>query len=142
MSFDFAIFNNDIKIQSNGAIKTVSDNTKLRQDILKVLVTTLGSNKFHPWYGCTVGQDIIGRNLPDNRMLLDIQSSVVQSLDRLQKLQTQQMTFQKMSLAEMISSIGDVVAYRAQEDLRQVYIRVVVYTRQLTQIEETFTLNI
>lgn len=141
MSFDFALINNDLKINPDGTVKTVTDTTKLRQDILKIITTALGSNKFHPWYGCTVSDNIIGKDLPDNLMILEIQTSIAESLEKLKKLQTQQVTSQKVSLAELISSIGGVIAFRSPDDPRQVKIQVTVFTQRLTRIEETFTLT-
>jgi len=101
MSFDFALINNDLSVQSNGLVRTVTDTPKLKQDILKVILTPLGSNRFHRWYGCTVSEDIIGKDIPDNMMLVDIQTSISHSLERLKKLQISQLTSQKVTLAEL-----------------------------------------
>ena len=51
MSFDLSIEKGDIKIGSDGSLSTVSGNNKLRQDIIKILLTDIGDNKFHPKYG-------------------------------------------------------------------------------------------
>jgi len=141
MSFDFALINGDLSILPNGDVRTITETQKLRQDVLKIVLTPLGSNRFHPWYGCTVSEDIIGKSLPDNMMLLDIKTSIQQSLDRLRKLQLQQLTTQKVSLAELINVIGEIIAYRAPEDRRQIKIDVTVYSRRLTEVNETFTLT-
>lgn len=141
MSFDFALINNDLKILSNGKVRTVTDTPKLKQDVLKIILTPLGSNRFHRWYGCTVSEDIIGKNIPDNMMIMDIQTSISQSLDRLKKLQLAQLTSQKVTLAELISVIGEIIAYRSPEDRRQIKIDVTVYSRRMTKVEETFTLS-
>jgi len=142
MSFDFLLLNNDLSMSSDGKMKTVADTQKLRQDIIKILLTTLGANRFHPWYGSTVSSDIIGKNLPYNMIVLNIETSIRQSLERLQKLQLQQQTTQRVSLAELIHSIGPVSAYRNPDDLRQVKIDVTVYSRQLTPVKESFTLSL
>lgn len=141
MSFDLALINNDLKIQANGDIRTVRDTEKLRQDIIKIILTQLGSNRFHLWYGCSVSQDIIGKNLPHDMMILDIKSSVQQSLDRLKSLQLQQLTTQKVSLAELINIIGDVAVYRSPDDPRQIKVEVTVYSRRLTEVNEEFTIS-
>jgi phage baseplate assembly protein W len=142
MSFDFAIIESDLVIQPDGTMRTVEDTTKLRQDILKIITTSLGSNKFHPWYGCTVSDNIIGKNLPENLMMMEIETSITESLENLKKLQIQQSTSQRISLAELINTIGGVVAFRSPDDPRQVKIQVTVFTKRLTKIEETFTLTI
>lgn len=141
MSFDFALINGDLQKLPTGAMRTVTDTQKLRQDILKVILTALGSNRFHPWYGCTIAEDSIGKNIPDSMLNLDIKASIAQSLDNLKKLQLQQMTTQSVSLAEIINVIGDIVAYRSPADRRQVKIDVTVYSRRLTDVNETFTLT-
>jgi phage baseplate assembly protein W len=141
MSFDFALVNNDLKIQADGSVAVVKDSSKLRQDVVKIILTQLGSNRFHPWYGCSVSDDVIGSELPANMMNVDIRSSVTQSLDRLKTLQLQQLTSQKVSLAELIHIIGDVVAYRSLEDPRHMKLQATVYSKRLTEISEEFTLS-
>lgn len=142
MSFDLAIINSDLSILPNGEIRTVSDTEKLRQDVLKIILTPLGSNDFHPWYGCAVADNIIGKNMPDNLILLEIQTSITQSLERLKSLQAQQSSSQKVSLAELINIIGEIIAYRSHGDYRQIKVEVTIYTRRLTRIQETFTLTL
>lgn len=141
MSFDFALINNDLKLLPSGDVKTVRDSQKLRQDILKIIVTPAGSNKFHMWYGCTVGEDVIGKNLPNNMFTMDIQISISNSLNRLMSLQKQQQSNQAVSLAELIDNIASVVAERSTRDYRQVVVKVIVYSKRLTKIEEIFTLE-
>lgn len=140
MSFDLTIINGDLDLLQNGELRTVSNSEKLRQDILKMILTPVGSNKFHPWYGCTVTDDIIGKNLPENIMALDIQTSISDSLERLRVLQTQQISTQSVTLAELINVIGSVNAYRAAEDYRQLKVDVTVFARDLTEINEVFSI--
>jgi len=139
MSFDLALVEGDLKIQSGGTIKTVTHTSKIKQDVIKIILTALGSNKYHPWYGCAVSDDIVGQNISDDIVFSDIQSSIIQGLERLRTLQISQMTSQSISLAETIGSIGEVNVYRAIEDPRMLIIDVTVYSRRLDKIEETFT---
>lgn len=139
MSFDLAIIGGDLDLLQNGEIRTVSDTEKLRQDILKIILTPAGSNKYHPWYGCTVTDAIIGMNLPANIMDLDIKTSISESIERLRILQSQQLTTQSVSLAELINVIGKIEAYRAPEDFRQVKVDVSVFAKDLTEINEVFS---
>ncbi|KKN50070.1 hypothetical protein LCGC14_0636450 [marine sediment metagenome] len=140
MSFDFALVGNDLSILPNGKIRTITDTPKLRQDIIKIVLTPLGSNRFHMWYGCTVGEDTIGKNLPDNMMLLDIRTSIIQSLEKLKELQMRQAIYQKVTLSELMNLIGSVNAFRTKEDMRQIKIEITVYSRNLTKVEEELTL--
>ena len=70
----------------------------------------------------------------------EIVSSITETLNRLKTLQQSQAISQRVSLAEMISEIGPIFASRNPIDIRQVNIIVTVYTRQLTKIEEVFTI--
>jgi len=141
MSFDFELINADLKIKADGTIRTVTDTPKLRQDILKMILTPLGTNRFHKWYGCTVAEDIIGKNMPENLVITEIQSAVTTSLEKLKALQQTQSVSQKVSLAEMIAEIGGVWVERDPTDLRLINVIVTVYSRRLTKVEELFTLT-
>lgn len=140
MSFDLALIDGDISIRSNGSVRTVEETPKLRQDILKAILTPLGSNRFHPWYGCSVGESVIGRNFPENIIELEAQTSITQTLERIRQLQQAQLGFQEVTLGEQISSIGPISVNRNPVDTRQLNIRVAVTTRRLTQVDEIFQL--
>jgi len=139
MSFDLALINGDLKIQPDGSIKTVTDTPKLRQDIIKIILTPLGSNKNHLWYGCSISEDI-GRNFPDNLQLARIQNYISQSLDRLKALQKSQSTNQRVTLAELINSVGEIHTERDETDPRQMNVVVTVFSKRLAKIEELFTI--
>ena len=139
MSFDLKIEDSDLKIKGDGTITTVTDTPKLRQDILKIILTSLGSNKFHPWYGCAVGENTIGKNLPQNLLEEEIKSSIEQSLMNLRTLQKAQISSQQVSLAEQIAEIGKIDVGRNPVDPRQINIIVSILTKRLTKIEEVFT---
>jgi len=140
MSFDLQLINDDISIQPDGKIRTVSATPKLRQDILKIIVTELGSNRFHPWYGCAINENVIGQSLPEGFLESEIVDSITESLNRLQTLQQQQALFQQVALSEIIASVGPIAAKRNPIDPRQINIVVTVFTRQLTKVEEVFTI--
>lgn len=139
MSFDIEIVNSDIKIKADGTVSTVSDTPKLRQDVLKIILTPLGSNKFHPWYGCAVVESIAGRNMPENMVVEEIRTTIGQSLERLKTLQIAQSSGQNVSLAEMISIIGNIESGRNPIDPRQINVLISILTKRLTKIEEIFT---
>ena len=141
MSFDLEIVDSDLKLKSDGTLKIAVDTVKLRQDLLKIILTSLGSNKFHPWYGCAVGENIIGKNLPQNLLEEDIRSSISQSLDNLKTLQLAQVSTQRVSLAEQIAEVGDINIGRSPADQRQLNIILSVLTRRLSKIEEIFTIT-
>jgi phage baseplate assembly protein W len=141
MSFDIQITDSgDLQVKADGTMRTVTDTPKLRQDILKIILTSLGSNKFHPWYGCAVSNSSIGQSYPDNLRFSDMQTSIKQSLDRLKTLQMSQATGQSVSLAELIAEVESVEVERNPVDPRQINVRVNVWTKRLTKVEEVFTI--
>lgn len=140
MSFDLELTNNDLKISVDGSIKTVTDTPKLRQDIVKLVLTPAGSNIHHPWYGCSVGDEIIGQIMPDYIMNGQIKDSIASGLEDLKTLQSSQSTSQQVSLAEMIELVAEVYAERDLEDSRQINILITVLTKNLTKIDEMFTI--
>jgi len=140
MSFDLALINNDLNLQADGKIKTITDTPKLRQDIIKIVLTPLGSVKNHLWYGCSLAEDIIGKALPIGFQASRIQQSITQSLERLKALQESQATMQKVSLAEMIEMLGDVNVERDTQDQRKLNVVISVFSKRLAKIEELFTI--
>ena len=140
MSFDLALINNDLVLQVNGDVRTVTDTPKLRQDILKIILTPLGSIKSHMWYGCSIGEDVIGLGTSDLMYISRIQISISKGLDRLKALQQSQSVNQNVSLAELIDIVAAVDVQRDVSDPRQINVVVTVLSKRLTKIEEIFTI--
>lgn len=140
MSFDLYLVNDDISIMPNGSVRTITDTPKLRQDVLKILITELGSNKFHRWYGSLISANTIGKNLPQWQIEAEIASAINQATSRLQALQKVQISYQNTTLAELIAEVGDIRIQRNPADPRQINVIVTVLSRQLTKIEEIFTI--
>lgn len=138
MSFDLELVDGDLVLKTDGTLKTVTDTPKLRQDILKIIMTSLGENKFHLWYGSGVS-NAIGKSYPENLLALEIETSIRQSLEKLQKLQVTQASLQSVSLAETILKVDSVDVERSSTDPRQINIIVKLITKRLTLIEEVFT---
>jgi phage baseplate assembly protein W len=139
MSFDLELINNDIAMKADGKIRIITDTPKLRQDIIKLILTPLGSVKSHRWYGCAL-DTVIGQSLSKDFQLSRIIASITQSLERLQALQISQSSSQKVSLAELLNTIGGVTAERDIDDGRKMNIIVTVFSKRLSKIEELFTL--
>lgn len=140
MSFDFQLLNNDLQLTVDGKVKTVSNHDKLKQDILKIILTPLGSQKLHPWYGCDVTERVIGNNLPKGLLVEEIQMTLSEGLERLKTLQKSQATYQKVTPSELILSIEEIRVEENPADKRQIFVTVVVLTRQFTQLSETFSI--
>jgi phage baseplate assembly protein W len=142
MSFDLKITNNDLSINPDGTLQTVQDNEKLVQDVLKILLTSKGSNKIFRWYGSLLGTRIIGNLLNASQLETEIARSVQESLSNLIALQQTQSRSQYVSAGEMIATIRGVSVLRDETDPRIYEIGVSVLTRKLNVIEETFSLRV
>jgi len=142
MSYDLKIVNNDLGINPDGTLQTVHDNEKLVQDILKIILTSAGSNKIFRWYGSSLGTRIIGNLLDPTQLETEVARSVQTALNNLVALQKVQGRTQYISAGEAIASIRGVSVLRNNEDPRLYEIKISVLTRKLTILEDTFTLRV
>lgn len=143
MSFDLQIVGGDIAINRDGSVALVRDNDKLRQDIVKILLTRLGENKYHPQYGSEVGALQIG-SIPDPELLeLDLSSSAESAIRKLISLQrSQARRGQFQSPGEVIVEIKGIEVARDEADPRLYNIFISVITQKLTLINDTITVRI
>lgn len=142
MSFDLRILNNNLSINPDGSVQTVRDNSKLAQDVVKAVLTPLGSNRFNRWYGCTIGARTIGVTTDTNMTQVEAQRSIQDTLSNIVALQKVQARTQYVSPGETIASIREILVLKNNEDPRQFDVIISVLTKQLTVLEETFTLII
>jgi len=142
MSFDLSIEKGDIKINSSGSVETVSENSKLKQDIVKILLTDLGDNKFHPKYGSHVGALQIGHYADSRLMSLDLESSARNALKNLMALQRSQARRQALTPGEVIVDILNVMVKRDEADPRLYNIFVSVLTQALTEVSSLVSVRI
>ena len=141
MSFDLALVDSDISIKTDGSMRTIENSDKLRQDIIKIILTPLGSVRFHPWYGSSINDGVIGEVLPDSMLFQDISSALLLSLDRLKTLQRAQSTGQRVSMAEMLGLVRDISVQRNPIDPRQVNVLVFAISKDFNSVQETFTIS-
>ena len=97
MSFDLKIKNNDISISSSGDVELVSNNDKLIQDVLKIILTPQGSNKYYAWYGSVITSKVIGEVLGSYYTKVEITRAVQESLSNLMTMQQSQALYQYVS---------------------------------------------
>jgi phage baseplate assembly protein W len=142
VSFDLKIEGNDLSINPDGSVKTVRNNDKLIQDILKIILTVLGSNKYFKWYGCLIRDRVIGQMFDETLTQLEIQRAIQDSLTNLIALQKAQSVTQYVSPGESISMVKDIMALRNESDPRQYEIYISVFTKKLTIVETTFQLRL
>jgi phage baseplate assembly protein W len=142
MSFDLKIKNGDIVLDSSGLLTTVSGNQKIRQDIVKILLTKFGDNKFHARYGSDVGALKIGEVADQKIIEMDIKRSAEEAVRYLISLQRSQARSQFLSVSEVILDISNVATERDSEDPRLYNILISVLTQKLDIIEEVITIRI
>lgn len=141
MSFDLKIKNKDLVV-ANGSLQTIIDSEKLIQDILKICLTTAGSNIYHPWYGSFLSRTIIGNPLHTSILVQVAKSQLNTALDNLRNLQNAQIqSFQKISADEQISAIADISIIRNQIDPRLFDIQIKVITKGLKPITTAFRVS-
>ena len=142
MSFDLKIVKGDISIERDGSIKTVFGNEKLRQDIVKIILTELGDNKFHPQYGSNVGTVQVGTVQDEAFLKQDLISSAQDALKNLIALQRSQAKRQYLSPSEIIVDIKNIEIKRDTIDPRMYNIFISVLTQELDLVVEAVTIRI
>jgi hypothetical protein len=141
MSFDLKITNGDLVIK-NGDLQPVFDADKLIQDILKLCLTTAGTNPLHPWYGSFLSRTIVG-NPMETPMLVQIsRSQLTTALENLKGLQDLQVkTFQKVSADEQIGSILDISVIRNSVDPRLFEVKLKIVTKGFRTVSTGFRVS-
>jgi hypothetical protein len=141
MSFDLKIISGDLSIK-NGSLQTVVDSEKLIQDILKICLTTAGTNPIHPWYGSFISRTIVGSAM-DTSMLLNIaQSQLISCLENLKSLQELQVkSLQRVSADEQLNAVLAVSIVRNKIDLRYYDIKIKALTKGLKPISTNFNVS-
>lgn len=142
MSFDLKIVKGDIFIERDGALSLVRDNDKLRQDIIKIMLTQLGENKYHPNYGSEIGVIEIGHYADAEFLELDLTSAAETAVRKIMSLQRGQSSRQFLSPGEVIVDIKDIAVDRDINEPRMYNIYISVLTQRLTTIVETITVRV
>lgn len=141
MSFDLKISNRDLVIK-DGSLKTVQDSEKLIQDILKMCLTTAGTNPMFPWYGSFLSRSIIGSAQNTSVLVQISKTQLSTALDNLKSLQELQVkSFQRVSADEQISAILDISVNRNQIDPRFIDVKIKVLTKGLQPITTAFKVS-
>jgi phage baseplate assembly protein W len=138
MSFDLLIRNGDLLLQG-GDFQTVQDGEKLRQDILKICLTTAGSNPLQPWYGSYISRSLIGSPLATSIVLQVGQSQLQNAIENLRSLQAAQVkSFQQVTPDEQIGAIQDISIVRDATDPTVFTVSVKVMSKGFKPIIATF----
>lgn len=118
MSFDLQLKNGDLVIGDNGDLATVQDSDKLIQDVLKALMTPLGSNKFLKQYGSLFTKSLVGNILDDEFTSTMAVGQLSNTIAILQDLQSSQGKIQHLSPSERIAAVKKIFVDRDAADPR------------------------
>lgn len=109
-----SLVENDVHFDGYGNPMMVEGSNLLVQASQKILLTVLGSNPYHKWYGSSIsgsiGQKAIGTQFA-------LQESAREALTRFQNLQAQQAKYQRVSPEETLYTIDSIRAYPSQFNL-------------------------
>jgi phage baseplate assembly protein W len=141
MSYDLKIINGDLVInQSN--LQTVVNSEKLIQDILKILLTDVGSNQMHPSYGSFLSKSVVGNPMQNSVIVQIAQSQINTCLTNLQQLQTLQVkSMQQVSADEQLAAITGISVIRSNSDPRLFNVKVSGLTKGYQPITTAFAIN-
>jgi phage baseplate assembly protein W len=142
MSYDLKLTNGDLVLSSNKDLDLVKDNDKLFQDMIKILISPLGSNKIHTWYGCDIGSIVVGNVFNSDIVTDSAISQVRSSLENLQMLQKTQARNQNVSNYEKIVAIQNIFVGAATSDPRLIEVKASVITGGLKDVKVRFFIRL
>lgn len=141
MSYDLKIIAGDLVI-NQGALQQVQDSEKLIQDILKILLTDVGSNPIHPAYGSFLSRSVVGNPMQTSVIVQVAQAQINSCLTNLRQLQQVQLkSFQKVSADEQLAAITGISVVRSAFDPRLFNIKVSGLTKGFKPISTAFTVS-
>jgi len=123
---------NDFRVDAQGNLVLIQNEDLLYQAALKILLTDLGSNIFHSWYGTSIRQRIGTKALMSVASVLG--EDVRQALLRMQALQGEQAKYQQVSFKERLYAILGVNVRRHAQDPTTFLIDVTVQNASATPI--------
>jgi hypothetical protein len=143
MSFDLTLVNGSFNFSADGSLQRIFNEEKLKQDIVKILLTTQGSVMLNPWYGSPLSERVIGKNMPFNILETEVADAVNFCLNNIIKLQALQLKDgQYLTPNEQLSQILNVKVQRSLYDTRQYNIVIDVGTKKGSVIHEVFDIEL
>ena len=136
MSFDIRIQAGDINFDSQGRLNLVRGQTKLFQDILKLINTTLGSDSYSPQYGVSLTEASVGIAINSSVRASIFQSEIQTGLIRLQQEQNILARTRRLTDDERIRQVDSVIVEQDSIDPRQfnIMIELTLYSSEQIQI--------
>jgi hypothetical protein len=141
MSFDLKITNGDLSIGSDGDISVVIGNQKIFQEIKKIVLTDVGENKFHPYYGSRAGSLSVGSIVDYDFISSELKRSVSESITNLIRLKDSQSRYQNLNPSEVILTLDSVDVERDGVDPRVWSIYISVTTQSLDDVNTVINIR-
>jgi hypothetical protein len=141
MSFDLRIRDGDLSIGQDGDLTKVENTEKLIQDILKIVITPMGSNQFYLWYGSRVSKSLIGQIFDYEFLSTTASNQLQNALENLQRLQHEQARQQRVTPFELLAALRGVRIERNQVDPRFFLVVISAVTRALTEVNTSLTIK-
>lgn len=138
MSFDVQLSDGDIQLTPGGELVKVDNTSKLVQDVLKALYTTLGEDPFNPSYGSVLTNDSVGMNIMPNILNIQAQEAITDSLELIQQAQAEQKLYQEVTMAETLANIGEITIDQDTTEPRQYNVSLTVLSGELEPITLEF----
>jgi phage baseplate assembly protein W len=130
---------NDILFDEFGGVKLIGGYDLLYQRVAKCLLTELGSNPYHSFYGSNA-MSLIGQKVSAG-VAISLRTSVQTALDTLIDVQTQQSKVQEMSLEERVKRVRSIEVSTIGNDETSYLVRVSVesLSMQVVGVNVLFT---
>jgi 2',3'-cyclic-nucleotide 2'-phosphodiesterase (5'-nucleotidase family) len=142
MSFDLRLNSGDIVLGADADFAIVTDGDKLVQDVIKMVVTPAGSNRFQQAIGSLINKRLVGKVLTAQNTITVLQSSVQETLLLLQKLQKQQAQTQTLSPAETLVQINSIDVQRDSVEPRQLNVVLKITAGDGNLLTESLTMTL
>lgn len=115
---------NDVRVDGNGYFQMIRDEDHLYQSCLKALLTGLGSNPQHRWYGSQI-MKMVGKKGSASAGGI-VADEIRRVLDTHSNLQTQQAKYQTVTTKERLYRVVDVQVQQHRKDPTTFMCKVVV----------------
>ncbi len=115
---------NDLRWNEFGELQKIRDTDLLYQNVAKILLTELGSNPYHDWYGSNANRLIGQKN--NASVGVSLRLSVQQALDKFQRVQQDLKRVQDISPEERLIRVQSVEVSQLNDNATAVLCNVVV----------------
>lgn len=142
MAFDLKILGGDITIAEDGEPESVTGYRGVIQNALDILLTPIGSIKYHPGYG--TGLSFLTQEGGDDpvTIIIDVESQIYTALSNLMALQAYQQNSQILSPEEIIMEIKSVNAFIDSVDPRLINVKIFLILGDLSEVPVSLTVKI